>query len=85
MHTERIAFAKGASASLGSVKPDGFADMARPTIKYRLARSAESEVARCIALGQSVDHISARSGTSPNTVRSHLRKVLEKTQCSRQT
>lgn len=46
---------------------------------------AETEVARCIALGQSVDHISTRSGTSPNTVRSHLRKVLEKTQCSRQT
>lgn len=46
---------------------------------------AETEVARCIALGQSVDHISAHSGTSPNTVRSHLRRVLEKTQCSRQT
>ena len=45
---------------------------------------AEAEVARRLAMGSSVEHISASNGTSPNTVRSHLRKVLEKTGCSRQ-
>ncbi|MCX7900313.1 MAG: helix-turn-helix transcriptional regulator [Methylocystis sp.] len=50
---------------------------------YGLTR-AEAEVARRLVMGSSIDHISVCNGTSPNTVRSQLRKVLEKTGCNRQ-
>jgi DNA-binding CsgD family transcriptional regulator len=46
---------------------------------------AEARVARCLALGQTVDEIAVGSGNSGNTIRTQVRMVLEKTGCRRQT
>ncbi len=46
---------------------------------------AEARVARELAAGQAVDGIAAAGGVSPNTIRTHVRGVLEKTGCSRQS
>ncbi len=46
---------------------------------------AETRVARSLASGSSVDDICSCSGVSRNTVRTHLRRVLEKTGCNRQS
>lgn len=46
---------------------------------------AEARVARSLASGKTVEDIAADSGVSPNTVRTHVRGVLEKTGRSRQT
>lgn len=46
---------------------------------------AEARVARDIASGKSVDDIASAGGVSSNTVRTHVRRVLEKTGCGRQT
>lgn len=45
---------------------------------------AEARVARGLAAGKSVDDIASDGGTSANTIRTHVRGVLEKTGCSRQ-
>ena len=46
---------------------------------------AEARVARSLASGKTVDDIATDGGTSANTVRTHVRGVLEKTGCNRQT
>ncbi|MFL5282677.1 MAG: helix-turn-helix transcriptional regulator [Rhodopila sp.] len=46
--------------------------------------AAEARVARALASGEVVDAIAATDGTSPNTVRTHVRSVLGKTGCHRQ-
>jgi DNA-binding CsgD family transcriptional regulator len=46
---------------------------------------AEARVARSLACGKTVEDIATDGGTSPNTVRTHVRGVLEKTGCNRQT
>jgi DNA-binding CsgD family transcriptional regulator len=46
---------------------------------------AEARVARSLASGLTVDDIAAAGGVSPNTTRTHVRGVLEKTGCSRQS
>ena len=46
---------------------------------------AEARVARDLASGKTVEDIASDGGTSPNTIRSHVRGVLEKTGCNRQT
>jgi DNA-binding CsgD family transcriptional regulator len=46
---------------------------------------AEARVARNLAEGKTVADIASSSGTSESTVRSHVRGVLEKTGCNRQT
>jgi DNA-binding CsgD family transcriptional regulator len=46
---------------------------------------AEARVARGLAAGQTVKGIAAESGTSANTVRSHVKVVLTKTGYSRQS
>jgi DNA-binding CsgD family transcriptional regulator len=46
---------------------------------------AEARVARNLVSGQSVDHIADASGVSPNTIRTHVRCVLQKTGCNRQS
>ena len=46
---------------------------------------AEARVARSLASGKTVEDIAADSGISQNTVRTHVRGVLEKTGRSRQT
>ena len=46
---------------------------------------AEARVARNLTAGQSVEQIAAGSGVAPSTIRSHVRGVLEKTGCKRQT
>ena len=46
--------------------------------------ASEAEVARCLVRGRSVEEIAMERGVSHNTVRTHLRKVLEKTGTSRQ-
>ena len=46
---------------------------------------SEAWVARSLAAGKVVDQIALDKGISPNTVRTHVRKVLEKTGCQRQT
>jgi len=46
--------------------------------------AAEARVARSLAAGETVESIAAESRVSPNTVRTHLRHVLEKTGCRRQ-
>ncbi len=45
---------------------------------------AEARVARGIASGKAVDTIAAEGDVSPNTIRTHVRGVLQKTGCSRQ-
>jgi DNA-binding CsgD family transcriptional regulator len=45
---------------------------------------AEARVARGLASGKTVDDISSDGGVSPNTVRTQVRRVLEKTGCGRQ-
>ena len=45
----------------------------------------EARVARCLASGKTVEDIAADGGTSPNTIRTPVRGVLEKTGCNRQT
>lgn len=46
---------------------------------------AEARVARALTAGQSVGEIALSGGVSPNTVRSQVRGVLEKTGCHRQS
>ena len=45
---------------------------------------AEARVARALASGKTVENIASDGGTSPNTIRTHVRGVLEKTGCNRQ-
>ena len=45
---------------------------------------AEARVARSLAAGKTVEDIASDRGVSPNTVRTHVRGVLEKTGCRRQ-
>lgn len=46
---------------------------------------AEARVARGLASGDTVEEIATARGLSPNTVKTHVRRVLEKTGCDRQT
>ena len=46
---------------------------------------AEARVARGLASGTTVDGIASAGGVSANTVRTHVRAVLAKTGCTRQT
>ena len=46
--------------------------------------AAEARVARNLAVGQSADDMASDGGVSINTVRTHIRRVLEKTGCGRQ-
>jgi DNA-binding CsgD family transcriptional regulator len=46
---------------------------------------AEAQVARGLAAGETVDSIASAQGVSQSTIRSHVRGVLEKTGCNRQT
>ncbi len=45
---------------------------------------AEARVARGLASGKTVEDIATDGGTSRNTIRTHVRGVLEKTGCNRQ-
>jgi DNA-binding CsgD family transcriptional regulator len=45
---------------------------------------AEARVARNLASGKTVEDIATDGGLSPNTIRTHVRGVLEKTGCNRQ-
>ncbi len=45
---------------------------------------AEARVARGLASGKTVENIATDGGTSANTIRTHVRGVLEKTGCNRQ-
>ena len=45
---------------------------------------AEARVARGLASGKAVDDIAVEGEVSPNTIRTHVRGVLQKTGCSRQ-
>jgi DNA-binding CsgD family transcriptional regulator len=45
---------------------------------------AEARVARSLAEGETVEAIASAQGVSQNTIRSHVRGVLEKTGCNRQ-
>jgi DNA-binding CsgD family transcriptional regulator len=45
---------------------------------------AEARVARSLASGKTVEAIATEGGVSLNTVRTHVRGVLEKTGCTRQ-
>jgi DNA-binding CsgD family transcriptional regulator len=47
--------------------------------------AAEANVARRLAAGETVAEIATAGGVSVNTVRAHVRGVLEKTGCHRQT
>ncbi|MGH6862992.1 MAG: helix-turn-helix transcriptional regulator [Methylocella sp.] len=46
---------------------------------------AEARVARGLASGKTVEDIATDGGISANTIRTHVRGVLEKTGCNRQT
>ena len=46
---------------------------------------AEARVARNLATGKTIDDIALDGGVSRNTIRTHVRGVLEKTGCVRQT
>jgi DNA-binding CsgD family transcriptional regulator len=46
---------------------------------------AEARVARSLANGKTIENIASDGGVSPNTIRTQVRGVLEKTGCSRQT
>jgi DNA-binding CsgD family transcriptional regulator len=45
---------------------------------------AEARVARGLAAGETVESLASAQGLSQNTIRSHVRRVLEKTGCDRQ-
>lgn len=45
---------------------------------------AEARVARSLASGKTVEDIATDGGISANTIRTHVRRVLEKTGCNRQ-
>jgi DNA-binding CsgD family transcriptional regulator len=45
---------------------------------------AEARVARSLASGETVEAIASARGVSQNTIRAHVRGVLEKTGCNRQ-
>ena len=45
---------------------------------------AEARVARSLAAGETVEKIASTGSVSPNTIRTHVRGVLEKTGCRRQ-
>ncbi|MGH6840664.1 MAG: helix-turn-helix transcriptional regulator, partial [Methylocella sp.] len=45
---------------------------------------AEARVARGLAAGDTVENIASARGVSQNTIRAHVRGVLEKTGCNRQ-
>jgi DNA-binding CsgD family transcriptional regulator len=45
---------------------------------------AEARVARSLAVGITVDEIASNSGVSSNTIRAHVRAILQKTGCNRQ-
>jgi DNA-binding CsgD family transcriptional regulator len=45
---------------------------------------AEARVARSLAAGETVETIASARGVSQNTIRAHVRGVLEKTGCNRQ-
>jgi DNA-binding CsgD family transcriptional regulator len=45
---------------------------------------AEARVARGLAAGETVETIASAQGVSQNTIRMHVRGVLEKTGCNRQ-
>jgi DNA-binding CsgD family transcriptional regulator len=45
---------------------------------------AEARVARSLAAGETVEAIAAARGVSQNTIRAHIRAILEKTGCNRQ-
>jgi len=45
---------------------------------------AEARVARGLASGKTVEAIAADGGNTQNTIRWHLKRVLEKTGCNRQ-
>jgi DNA-binding CsgD family transcriptional regulator len=45
---------------------------------------SEARVARSLASGETVEAIASARGVSQNTIRSHVRGVLEKTGCNRQ-
>jgi len=45
---------------------------------------AEAKVARGLASGKTADDLATDGGTSLNTIRTHVRCVLEKTGCNRQ-
>jgi DNA-binding CsgD family transcriptional regulator len=47
--------------------------------------AAEARVARSLASGQAADDIASAAGVSLNTIRTHVRGVLEKTGCNRQS
>lgn len=51
---------------------------------YRLT-SAEARVALCLAQGADVQQIAEAQNVSPNTVRTHLKRILDKTQTKRQS
>lgn len=46
---------------------------------------AEARIARSLASGKTVDDIASDGHISPNTIRTHIRGVLTKTGCTRQT
>jgi DNA-binding CsgD family transcriptional regulator len=46
---------------------------------------SEARVARSLAAGETVEAIASARGVSQNTIRAHVRGVLEKTGCNRQT
>jgi DNA-binding CsgD family transcriptional regulator len=46
---------------------------------------SEARVARSLASGETVEAIASARGVSQNTIRAHVRGVLEKTGCNRQT
>jgi DNA-binding CsgD family transcriptional regulator len=45
---------------------------------------AEARVARGIAVGKTLDDLASDGGTSRNTIRTQLYRVMEKTGCTRQ-
>ena len=47
--------------------------------------TAEAQVARGLAAGETVNSLATSRGVSENTIRMQVRGVLEKTGCNRQT
>jgi DNA-binding CsgD family transcriptional regulator len=45
---------------------------------------SEARVARSLVIGQTVDEMASAGNVSANTIRTHVRGVLEKTGCRRQ-
>jgi DNA-binding CsgD family transcriptional regulator len=71
----------GADREIVAVSPENLVELVQSLFDLT---PTEARVARSIASGRTAEDIAEDGGVSLNTVRTHVRGVLEKTGCNRQ-